>query len=120
MKSQSSNTPNIEGIQSSLRYLSNEAKDAGLSEIATMIEQAAFKCKSGMNESTLIEGASDSEEIVKAINFLYHFYKASETSQGLFLQYIEDISKQLASGSPENQIKAVPETSPSKRRKWNA
>ncbi len=95
MNTKNSNTADIEGIRASLSYLSFEAEGAGLSEVASMLQQAAQRCDQKEAEQKPVETLADSETI-KAIDFLYLFYGSSRESKECFLEYVDVMSQWLS------------------------
>jgi hypothetical protein len=89
------NITNVEGLQTSLRYLSFEAEGAGLFEVASMLKLAAHRCDQSEVGQKPAEDFVDNETI-KAIDFLFVFYASSKASQNCFLEYVDNMSHWLA------------------------
>jgi hypothetical protein len=49
--------PHVEGILAALRYLSREAEDAGLTELARTLEEAGLKCDRETLAARAVRGA---------------------------------------------------------------
>ncbi len=84
---------NVSDLWASLHRLSIEAENEGLGEVASALRQIPLECgacdegQASPPQSPLnwLDG-----EVMKAIEFLYLFFRASRPSQESFLKYVDD------------------------------